>query len=198
MNIPPVTWGLLVANLLAYFLQQLAPGLFIPLFALWPLGNDAGPSFLPWQIFTYGFLHGNMLHLIFNMFGLYMFGREVELLLGTKRYLIYYLTCVASGGAMQLLIMGQMADASATLGASAGVLGVLFAFGMAYPRRIILLIFPPIPMPAWVFVTLFILLDLYLGLTGSRSGVAHFAHLGGMLGGYLLLRHWRSNRPRRR
>jgi len=149
-----------------------------------------------WQLLTYGFLHGGLTHLFFNMFALYMFGGEIERLLGTKRYVVYYLVCVIGAALAQLLVLSNMdSPPIPTVGASGGVFGLLLAFGMAYPQRRIMLMFPPIPMPAWLFVTLYGLLEIYLGITGTQSGVAHFAHLGGMLGGWLLIRQWRRRPP---
>jgi membrane associated rhomboid family serine protease len=97
----------------------------------------------------------------------------------------------------QLVVMGNMNQPPLpTVGASGGVFGLLLAFGMAYPHRKIMLLFPPIPMPAWLFVTLYGALELYLGVTGSGAGVAHFAHLGGMAAGYALLVYWRGRARR--
>jgi membrane associated rhomboid family serine protease len=105
---------------------------------------------------------------------------------------------VLGAAVAQLFVMSRMdGPPHATLGASGGVFGLLLAFGMAYPQRRILLLFPPIPMPAWLFVTLYGLLELTLGVTGTQDGVAHFAHLGGMAAGFALLTHW-ANAARRR
>lgn len=200
-NIPPITKALLLANLIAFLLEQVAGNFMFAYLALWPLGIDPamGVSFMPWQLVTYSFLHGGWTHLFFNMFALYMFGSELELLFGDRRYLTYYFLCVVSAGALQLLIASNSGGPIApTVGASGGVFGLLLAYGMYFPKRTILLLFPPIPLPAWLFVTLYGVLELYLGVTGTQVGVAHFAHLGGMLGGYLLIRHWRSGPPRRR
>jgi len=199
-SVPPITWALLIANLLIFLLQQFAGQALIINFALWPLHSDPafGVSFLPWQLLTYGFLHGSLAHLFFNMFALYMFGSELEHYLGGRRYLTYYLFCVIVAGVMQLMVtLSPGGIPYPTVGASGGVFGLLLAYGMFFPRRTIMLLFPPIPMPAWLFVTLYGVLELYLGVTGTQAGVAHFAHLGGMLGGYLMIRYWRS-RPRGR
>jgi membrane associated rhomboid family serine protease len=172
-RLPPITQALLIANVAVFVLQVLTGDLLIGPFALWPFASPqyrGAPGFEIWQLLTYGFLHGSLTHLFFNMFALWMFGSEIERLLGPRRYLTYYLVCV--------------------VGASGGVFGVLLAFGMAFPHRKLMLLFPPIPMPAWLFVTLYGALELYLGVTGSGQGVAHFAHLGGMAAGYVLLVHW--------
>jgi membrane associated rhomboid family serine protease len=170
-------------------------------FALWPFGAPAftGPDtpagFLPWQLVTYSFLHGNALHLMINMLGLYMFGSEVERVLGDRRYFTYYLVSVLAAAIAQLVMSALAAGPPyPTVGASGGVFGLLLAYGMFFPRRMVMLIFPPIPMPARVFVIFYAALELYLGVTGTQAGVAHFAHLGGMLGGFLMLRRWRRRR----
>jgi membrane associated rhomboid family serine protease len=142
-------------------------------------------------------MHGSLMHLFFNMFALYMFGGEVERLLGQRHFLIYYLVCVVGAAVAQIFVMGNMNQMPVpTVGASGGVFGLLLAFGLAWPHRRLMLLFPPIPMPAWLFVTLYGALELYLGVTGSGAGVAHFAHLGGMAAGYALLTYWRR-RPGR-
>jgi membrane associated rhomboid family serine protease len=190
----PVTKALLAANVAVFVLQYLSGALLISTFALWPLGSDqfpGAPAFRPWQLLTYGFLHAGPAHLFFNMLALYMFGGDIERLLGPRRYLVYYFVCVVGAAVAQLAVLGGMDRPPVpTVGASGGVFGLLLAFGLAFPHRRVMLIFPPIPMPAWLFVTLYGLLELYLGITGSGQGVAHFAHLGGMVAGYGLLVHW--------
>ena len=200
-RMPPVTQALLIANIVVFALQFLSGTLLISTFALWPFGSDqfpGAPTFRPWQLLTYGFLHAGPAHLFFNMLALYMFGGDIERLLGSRRYLVYYLLCVIGAAATQLLVMGNIDRPPVpTVGASGGVFGLLLAFGMAFPQRRIILLFPPIPMPAWLFVTLYGLLELYLGVTGTSQGVAHFAHLGGMVVGFVLLTLWRGQARRR-
>ena len=197
---PPITKILLIANIAIYIAQQLTGDTLILWFGLWPLtsadtlpGMTAG--FLPWQVVTYSFLHGNELHILVNMLGLFMFGSEVERVLGQNRYLVYYLVSVLTAALAQLVMSAlNPGPPYPTIGASGGVFGLLLAYGMFFPRRIVMLIFPPIPMPARVFVFVYAALELYLGVTGTQAGVAHFAHLGGMLGGYIMLRLWRRRR----
>jgi rhomboid family protein len=204
-SLPAATRALLILNVAVYAVQMFTGSWTVRLFALWPPASPnfpGAPSFELWQLVTYGFLHDerNLAHLFFNMFALWMFGGEIERLLGTRRFVTYYFTCIVGAAVAQLIVLSQM-DMSPvpTLGASGGVFGLLLAFGMAFPHRRIMLIFPPIPMPAWLFVTLYGLLELYLGITGSGQGVAHFAHLGGMAAGYALLVYWRGQpRPRGR
>jgi membrane associated rhomboid family serine protease len=200
---PTVTRSLLVANVIFFGLQWLIGPLLEQYLALWPLADiryPGAPHFYPWQLVTYAFLHSpvRLEHIFFNMLALYMFGGDIERLLGVRRYTIYYFACVLGAAVAQLFVMSRMdGPPHATLGASGGVFGLLLAFGMAYPQRRILLLFPPIPMPAWLFVTLYGLLELTLGVTGTQDGVAHFAHLGGMAAGFALLTHW-ANAARRR
>jgi membrane associated rhomboid family serine protease len=192
-DMPPVTRTLIMINVIVYLLQMLTGSALIIWFALWPIGADFGLGFAPWQLITYSFLHGGLWHLFFNMFALFMFGSEIERLFGDRWYLTYYGVCVVTAGLTQLAVAVIMnAPPYPTVGASGGVFGLLLAFGMYFPRRTIMLLFPPIPMPAWLFVTLYGVLELYLGVTGAAPGVAHFAHLGGMVGGYLMIRHRRG------
>lgn len=197
---PPATRNLIIANI-AIFLGEGLIGDVLPLyFALWPLGTSVLlpdiPGFQPWQVVTYSFLHGNMLHILVNMFALYMFGSALEQLFGLKRFLTLYFTGVITAALAQLVVAGFAGgEPYPTVGASGGVFGLLLAYAMYFPHQKILLLIPPIPMPAWVFVSLYAALELYLGVTGTLAGVAHFAHLGGMLGAWLLIRYWRGRPP---
>jgi membrane associated rhomboid family serine protease len=192
----PVTRALVLACGAGFLLQLVLGDVVTYLFGLWPLGDGFFISrFHPWQLVSYAFLHGGFAHLAFNMFALYMFGSEVERLLGARRYALYYMTCVAGAAIAQLLVMHlQRGLPTPTIGASGGVFGLLLAYGMAFPQRRLVLLFPPIPMRAWVFVTLYGLVELVLGVTGTQAGVAHFAHLGGMAAGFLLILFWRVRR----
>ena len=190
----------MIANVAIYLLQSFAPMELMGMFALWPwhvpaASNPQGGGFAPWQLVTYSFLHGNLTHLLFNMFALYMFGSDVERVFGRKRYTLYYFICVVSA-AVTHLVFAVVTDSPPypTVGASGGVFGLLLAFGWFFPRRMVMLIIPPIPMPAWVAVTLFGALELFFGITGTQAGVANFAHLGGMLGAFLLIQ-WRRGKP---
>ena len=193
--IPNVIFALLIINGIVFALQQLSPRFLMINFALWPAGPANSP-FMPWQLLTYGFLHGNLMHIAFNMFALWMFGRELELMMGPRRFITYFLTCVIGAGFIQLIVAGTQGGLYPTVGASGGVFGILLAYGLAFPNRTIMLLFPPIPMKAKYFVLVFGLLELYLGVSGNAPGVANFAHLGGMLFGFLLLRYWSRSRRR--
>jgi membrane associated rhomboid family serine protease len=191
----PVTTALIIANVAGFLLQSAMPGIVGP-FALWPLGSDAATGgqvgFEPWQLVTYAFLHGGLLHLGFNMLALYMFGGAIERVFGERRYLVYYFVCVISAALTQLLVAAASGAVYPTIGASGGVFGLLLAYAIYFPHNRVMLLFPPIPLPSRVFVLLYAALELYLGVTGTQEGVAHFAHLGGMAGGYAMLRIWRS------
>lgn len=192
---PPVTTTLIIANVAIYFLQQVLPGLLGP-FALWPLAASAMSGghvgFQPWQIVTYAFLHGGLTHLLFNMFALYMFGSALEQVVGPKRYLNFYLVCVITAAIAQLATSSLLGGVYPTVGASGGVFGLLLAYAVYFPRNRVMLLFPPIPMPARTFVILYAILELVLGVTGTQEGVAHFAHLGGLVGGALMIYYWRN------
>ena len=190
-QMPPVTQALLLINVAIFCLDQFVGNWFTQLFALWPIGH----GFLPWQVATYAFLHGNFFHLFFNMLGLWMFGAELERVWGSKRFTHFYAASVLSAAVAQLLVTALLGTFGPTVGASGGLFGLLLAFGMMFPNRIIMPLFPPIPMKAKIFVAVFGGLELILGVTGSATGVAHFAHLGGMLGGYLMIRFWRGQPP---
>lgn len=189
--VPSAIFGLLVANGLMFAAQQVQPNFLAYYFALWPFDSPR-PEFMPWQLVSYGFLHGGLNHIFFNMFGLWMFGRDLERLMGARRFLTYYMTCVVGAGFVQLIVAQLQGGIYPTVGASGGVFGLLLAYAMAFPNRTVMLLFPPIPMKAKFFVLAYGLLELYLGLSGRAPGVANFAHLGGMLFGFLLLMRWRS------
>jgi membrane associated rhomboid family serine protease len=192
IDLPPVTRTLLIANVGIYLLQQLFPEPMLIYFALWPFGSG---MFEAWQLISYGFLHGSPTHILMNMFPLWMFGGSIERLFGARPFAIYYLTCVVGAAIAQLIIVNFSGDIYPTLGASGAVFGLLLAFGMMYPHQRIMLIIPPIPMKAWVFVTAYGAIELFLGVTGIQPGVAHFAHLGGMAAGFALIQYWRGRLP---
>jgi len=192
--IPPVTKWLLIINTAAFFIDdllRLSTGVsFAGWLALWSIGH----GFLPWQVITYAFLHGDILHLLFNMFGLWTFGSELERLWGGDRYIRFYAASVLAAAATQLLVTFIMGSPFPTVGASGGIYGLLLGFGMMFPNRQILLLIPPVPMKAKVYVAIFGALELWMGLR-VNDGIAHFAHLGGMLGAFLMIRYWRGQPP---
>ena len=189
---------LIAANVLVFALQSLSGEVLERWFALWPIQEIDGTSyFYPWQLVTYAFLHStqNVSHLLFNMLGLWMFGLEVERYVGARRLLACFFASVITAALSQLFIpMLFGAPPAPTIGASGGVFGLLLAYAALFPRRKVIPLIPPIPMPAWVFACLYAGVELFLGVTGSLSGVAHFAHLGGMVGSALVILQWRSSR----
>ena len=201
-NLPAVTKALLIANGLVFVLQLVAGGALEP-FELWPLGSGgdsySAGGFLPWQLVTYGFMHGDIGHLLFNMLALLMFGAPLEHTWGDKRFLTYYLVCVVGAALCQLAVgawmMSEGAPPYPTLGASGGVFGLLLAYGMLFPHQRVMLLIPPIPMKARTLVIVYGVIELLLGFSGLQPGVAHFAHLGGMLFGWLLIRYRRGQPP---
>jgi membrane associated rhomboid family serine protease len=187
----PAVQSLLIVTIASFFLQNAAGVQMITNFALWPL---SGP-FMPWQVLSYAFLHGNMMHLLFNMYGLWMFGRELEALLGRREFYQLYFASVLAAGLMQLLVTTATGGMYPTVGASGGVFGLLLAYAMFFPNRRILLLFPPVAMRARTFVFIYAGIELFLGVSGTQAGVAHFAHLGGMIGAYLVLSNRGRGRP---
>lgn len=200
-------FNLLIANTVAYLATSLlSSNTLYGLFALFPVES---PFFHFWQPVTYMFLHGGFSHLFFNMFALWMFGRGLEQEMGTKRFLVYYFVCGVGAALAQLGIalidINNMSSqyelvqylCTPTVGASGAVFGLLLAFGMLHPNATIMLLIPPIPMKAKWFVVLYGLLELLLIVLQAQDGVAHFAHLGGMFFGWLLLVLW-NRRDRNR
>jgi membrane associated rhomboid family serine protease len=189
---------LIAANVLVFLLQKLSGGALDVTFGLWPLQPIDGVSYFKvWQIITYAFLHSthNISHLLFNMLGLWMFGAEVERYVGPRRLLACYFASVVTAGLSQLFIPVLFgAPPAPTIGASGGVFGLLLAYAFLFPTRKVVPLIPPIPMPAWLFATLYAAVELFLGVTGTLSGVAHFAHLGGMVGSALVIMRWRRVR----
>jgi membrane associated rhomboid family serine protease len=188
---------LIGVNVLVYLLQLSSPEQVETLLALWPLQPlDGHVFFRPWQIVTYAFLHDThgLSHLGFNMLGLWMFGAEIERYVGPRRLLACYFASVVTAGLSQLFIpMLFGAPAAPTIGASGGVFGLLLAYAMMFPHRKVVPLIPPIPMPAWLFATIYAGIELFLGVTGTLSGIAHFAHLGGMVGSFLVIMQWRAS-----
>jgi rhomboid family protein len=190
-RLPPATRALILINVGMFLLEQVAGNILLGLFALWPLHN---PLFRPWQLVTYAFLHDprNIAHIFFNMFALYMFGGPLERYWGGRRLTLFYLVCVFAAALTQLAVQTASGVQEETIGASGGVFGVLLAFAWYFPRQRLFVIPIPIPIPAWLLVTVYGFIELFLGVTGREQSVAHFAHLGGMLGGALCILYWRS------
>ena len=226
LPLPPATQALLLICVGVYCLQALA-GVWLELaLALWPLGS----GFMPWQLLSYGFLHGSVAHLGFNMLTLWMFGPELERVWGSRRYVQFFLVSVVAAGVVQVLFSWLIGSPSPTVGASGGLFGLLLGYALVFPNRMfdamgflpmLLLMIPspvanmvgivlffmmftnrqslpflkPIPVPALTYVGMFGLMQLVFGIVMTQSGVAYFAHLGGMLGGWLMMRYWRGQPP---
>ena len=216
---PPITLNLIIANVVVFLACKLLPigDLIYDYGMLYWVGSD---RFHLYQFFSYMFLHADTSHIFFNMFSLWMFGRMLEYDLGPRRYMIYYLVCGVGAALLQTgvtwleLISFKSSLASQVvaqsmspdmisaiasrqfanhvmLGASGAVMGGILAFGVLHPNSMIMLMIPPIPMKAKWFVVIFLVLELVMGVVGVQGSVAHFAHVGGMLWGWLLLRYWR-------
>lgn len=196
---PPAAYVIIGLTVLAYFFQSAAPMDALRVFALWPVSTPSAmrvgsalleTGFQPWQLVSYGLLHGGLGHLFFNMFAFYMFGVPIERAWGTQRFVIFYVVCLIGAGLVQLLVAALAGEVYPTIGASGAVFGILLAFGMMYPNTRLMLLFPPIPIKAKWFVLGYGALTLFMGITGTMAGVAHFAHLGGMLFGLVLILYW--------
>ena len=215
---PPVVLNLIIANLVVFLAMKLYDSnMMYANFAMFNvdfrcLGEADMTLFKPWQPLTYMFMHSadDFSHIFFNMFSLWMFGRTLELEMGWKRFLIYYIVCGVGAALFQMgvaqidlahLEVGSMDwvkyMATPTVGASGAVFGLLLAFGLLHPNAMISLIFPPITLKAKWFVVIYGVLELFLGLSGAMDSVAHFAHLGGMFWGWLLLLWWRHQARKR-
>jgi membrane associated rhomboid family serine protease len=194
-----VTWLLLIAMALGFMLQDVNGRVFELRYALWPLGSEVVArsrgqwiefGFAPWQLLSYALLHADLLHLLFNALALWMFGRGVEAVLGVGRFCIFLLITIVGSGVAQLITLALTlgpGEVAPTIGASGAVYAVLFAFAYLFPYRVVL---PLVPLPAWLLVSFFAAMELYLGITQSSSNIAHFVHLGGMVFAWLLLRRW--------
>ena len=177
----PAVQFLVLCNLAVFLCETLVNPSIGDVLALWPLG----PQFHIWQLVTYAFVHGGLLHIAFNMLGLVVFGSDLERVWGSRRLLNCYFRSVLAAATTQLLFSAATGNPNPTVGASGGVFGLLLAYAMFFPDRLIVLLFPPIPLPARMFAILYAGVELVLGVTGTDAGVAHIAHLGGMLGAYI-------------
>ena len=205
---PPVTRNILLINIVMYIATVINQNFMVSTFAMF---YPASPFFRIWQPITYLFMHGGFWHLFFNMFCLLMFGSALERTNGSKKNLIFYfvagLGAVLTHTVVEYFQMEAMASAYSgilsagqlkllrthALGASGAIYGIQIGYAMLYPNDIWTLIFPPISLKAKWFVLIFIAIELFTGVTGTMDGVAHFAHLGGMLFGFLLLLYWKKS-----
>ena len=212
-SIPPVTKNIIIINVLVWIMAELRPDFMYETFSLF---YPTSPFFKPWQIVTHMFMHGGFWHIFFNMYTLFIFGTVLERIWGTKKFLIFYF--VTGIGAALLhtgvqfieaqVYISQIAEGSQqaaaayqalkytpTVGASGAIYGVLMGYAMLFPDSVLTLIFPPVSLKAKWFVIIFAVIELLTGISSIRSvggGIAHFAHLGGMLFGWLLILYWKK------
>ncbi|MGP1435298.1 MAG: rhomboid family intramembrane serine protease [Phocaeicola sp.] len=214
-NLPPITKNLLIINALCFLGMFAAQKYGIDLTEFLGLHFFLASQFNPIQIITYMFMHANFEHIFFNMFALWMFGRTLESVWGSKRYLIYYLLCGIGAGVIQEIVqfvqyeavlsnyqaialrsstipMSEYLNMMTTVGASGAIYGILIGFGMLFPNAEMFIIPIPFPVKAKYFVVGYVVLELFLGIFTSSDGVAHFAHLGGMLVGFILIKYWKN------
>ena len=192
LQTPPVVKNLIIANCIIFLAMMLLPRFCLAVEEYGVLYWFGSQQFHSWQYITYMFLHASWSHLFFNMFALWMFGRTLEYELGSKRFLTYYLVCGVGAALVQMVVAWVTGEYHIQLlGASGAVMGLLLAFGVMHPNSVIVLLIPPIPMKAKYFVIGYAVLELFCGWRGSQSGVAHFAHVGGMLWGWLMLWYWK-------
>lgn len=213
-NMPPITKNLIIINAIFYFGAVVGVRWGVDLNDILGLHYFMASDFHLYQLFTYMFAHANLTHLAFNMFTLWMFGRTMERTWGPRRFLAFYVICGLGAGLTQevaqtgsflvaglnhyeqvnaggvLMSMPEYLNAWTTVGASGAIYGLLLAFGVTYSNEYIMLLIPPIPMKAKYMILLFIAFELFSGFYSGGDGVAHFAHLGGMLFGFILIRYW--------
>ena len=193
-SIPTITKNLLIINILAFLATYILVYRGIDLNSIFGLFYFEYPEFHIYQFLTYMFMHGGWGHLFFNMFALWMFGCVMEQVWGPKKFLFYYILCGLGAGLVQELAQYFLsAGAGYTVGASGAIYGILLAFGMTFPEERIFIFPLPVPIKAKWFVLFYVALELFMAWSSSGDGVAYFAHLGGMLFGFLLIRYWERN-----
>lgn len=208
---PPVIKNLLIINSLMLLITYLTGDFMYEKFSLFYIGS---PFFRPYQFVSHMFMHGGFVHLFFNMYSLVIFGVVLEQVWGSKKFFFYYMITGLGAAALHSLVLyidasaniaaanaGNLAAAEAlqqlmgtpTVGASGAVYGVLLAYGMLFPNNVLQLLFPPVALKAKWFVMIFGAIELYLALSNSNGDIAHFAHLGGMIFGFILIKYWQKN-----
>lgn len=211
-NMPAAVKNIIIINVLVYLMTSLKGNFMYENFALF---YPTSPFFHWWQPLTHMFMHGGFWHIFFNMYTLFIFGSVLERVWGTKKFLIYYFVTGLGAAAVHTGVewiqmthwMSQAAEGSIaaqasihalkmtpTVGASGAIYGLLMGYAMLYPDAIMSLIFPPISMKAKWFVLIFAAIELFTGVTGTGGGIAHFAHLGGLIFGFILLMYWKKTR----
>ena len=209
-SLPPVTKNLIIINVIIFLASLLNENFMIGTFALF---YPTSPYFHWWQVITHMFMHGGFWHIFFNMYTLLIFGCVVERYLGTKKFLLFYFICGLGAVALHLGVEylqmqsymngAALGNATAfqqieaikmtpTVGASGAIYGVLMGYAMLFPESRMTLLFPPVTLSAKWMVVVFAAIELLTGVTGWASGIAHFAHLGGMLIGWLMILWWKK------
>lgn len=193
-NAPAATRNIIIINIVVFAATWLGERLLNSdvmgrVFALYPIQSH---YFHWWQFFTYMYMHGGFWHILFNMYTLYIFGCVVENIIGTKKFITFYTICGVGAAALHLLVQSLTNDFAPTVGASGSIYGVLIAFAILFPESRLTLLFPPVTLSAKWMVIIFAVIELTTGITGAAANVAHFAHLGGMLIGWLLIRYWKG------
>lgn len=190
-NFPPVVKNLLIINVLVFILQNVLDKRmnFTELIGLWPINTS---MFQLWQVVTHMFAHGGMFHIFFNMFALWMFGRILENLWGGKKFLIFYMLCGLGAAALHLAVQYFTDGFSLAVGASGAVYGLLVAFAFLFPNTPLYLMFIPIPIKAKWAITGILVLDIIFGFSSANTGVAHAAHIGGAITGFIIVWYWKK------
>ncbi len=209
-GVPPVTRNIIIINIIVFIATLINRGFMTQEFALFYPSSE---YFHWWQVLTHMFMHGGFWHILFNMYTLYLFGSVTERVIGSKKFLLFYFICglgaaalhtgveylqmqgyieAAAGGSVQAIQNMVAVKLTPTVGASGAIYGVLIAYAMLFPASRMTLLFPPVTLSAKWMVIIFAAIELITGITGTVVGVAHFAHLGGMLIGYLMILFWRK------
>lgn len=199
-RIPVVTRNILLINIIMYIATSINENFMVQTFAMF---FPKSPYFHYWQIITHMFMHGGFMHIFFNMYTLLIFGMVLERTIGPKKFLLFYMVTGLGAAALhtgveylqtlnEVPVLYERLLYTPTLGASGAVYGVLLGYAMLYPNNVLTLIFPPISLKAKWMVLIFALIELATGIFGTADGVAHFAHLGGMFFGWLLIFYWRK------
>ena len=199
-RIPPVVKNIIIINIITFIATLIIGDFMYEKLALFYFKS---PLFRPYQLITHIFMHGGFLHILFNMYTLFFFGSVLENVWGGKKFLLYYMVtgigaALLHSGVLYIQSQGMNPAELTTLyytptvGASGAIYGLLLAYGMLFPDNVIGLIFPPVALKAKYFVLVFGTIELLLGITGRGSDIAHFAHLGGMIFGFLLILYWKK------
>lgn len=188
-NVPQAVKSILIINILVFIMSSLNGGLMDSLFAL----NPVYFIYKPWQLVTYMFMHGSFAHIFFNMYAVFIFGSVLERVWGTKKFVFYYLVTGVGAALIHIGVQWLTQDFALTVGASGAVFGLLLGYAMLYPDTMMGLIFPPVTMKAKWFVLIYAAIELLLGITGAQASVAHFAHLGGLVFGLVLMLYWKKS-----